>query len=63
MTSAPPSPRPNPRVPRWVKIGAVAAVIVIVLLVLGILVGGDRHGPGRHVGSAALTATVLAGCS
>ncbi len=62
MTSPPPSPRPNPPVPRWVKIIAIAAVVAIVLLVLGILVGGDRHGPGRHVGSAALTATVLSGC-
>jgi hypothetical protein len=33
--------------PRWVKVFVVLALIAVVLLVVGLLVGGN-HGPGRH---------------
>ena len=39
-----------PGVPRWVKICAVTALVVIVLVVIATLAGGD-HGPGRHAAS------------
>nr|MBA2601249.1 hypothetical protein [Actinomycetota bacterium] len=33
--------------PRWVKISGIVAAIVIALIVVVLLFGGD-HGPGRH---------------
>ena len=33
--------------PTWVKVFAVATVLVLVLLVVLLVFGGD-HGPGRH---------------
>lgn len=34
--------------PRWVKVSAVIALLVLVLFVVVLLVGGGEHGPGRH---------------
>jgi hypothetical protein len=34
--------------PRWVKVFGTIAIIVAVLFVILMLVGGGRHGPGRH---------------
>lgn len=39
----------RPKTPRWVKIsGAIA--LALVLLVLGLVLSGGDHGPGRHMG-------------
>ena len=41
--------RSPPRAPRWAKVfGVIAAVLVVLFLVL--LLTGNRHGPGRHLG-------------
>lgn len=37
--------------PRWVKVFAVVGIILVVLLLVGLLAGGN-HGPGRHIGDA-----------
>jgi len=40
-----------PGAPRWVKVSAVVAFVVLVTLILiAVLAGGD-HGPGRHIGA------------
>lgn len=36
--------------PQWVKLLAIGAVIAIVVLVLAMLLVGGEHGPGRHGG-------------
>lgn len=41
-----------PPMPRWVKVFAVVAGIVAVLIVAVLLLGGGRHGPGRHIHDA-----------
>ena len=47
--SAVPAPRSRPRAPLWVKImGGALAVLVVLVLVL--LLSGGEHGPGRHSG-------------
>ena len=38
----------KPPLPRWVKISAVVAAIILVVVVVKALAGGD-HGPGRHL--------------
>ena len=44
------APTGPPGVPRWVKIsGALVAVILLVLVVIMVL--GGNHGPGRHMGA------------
>lgn len=40
-------------VPRWVKVSAVVAVVVVLFLGVMALVAGGDHGPGRHVPSGA----------
>ena len=47
-----------PGMPRWVKLGAIAAVIVVVLVLVVMVVSGGEHGPMRHVASAARTITI-----
>jgi hypothetical protein len=37
--------------PRWVKVFAVITVVVIALIAVLLIVGGDEHGPGRHASS------------
>jgi hypothetical protein len=34
--------------PRWVKVFGIIAITVVLLFVILMLVGGGRHGPGRH---------------
>jgi hypothetical protein len=36
--------------PRWVKVFGIIALVLVVLVVVMLLVGGN-HGPGRHVGN------------
>jgi len=45
--------------PRWVKIFALVAAGVVLLLIGGMLIAGGEHGPGRHLG-AAVTPSLLA---
>ena len=37
--------------PRWVKVFAVFALLVVALVVVVIAFGGGEHGPGRHTGN------------
>ncbi len=41
-----------PGTPRWVKVGAIVAVVLVLLLVLVMVVAGGEHGPLRHIPSA-----------
>ncbi len=34
--------------PRWVKVVAIVAVVLIAAMVIVMLVNGGSHGPGRH---------------
>ena len=43
----PEPPAGPPPMPRWVK-AFIAAVVILVLLFLGSMLFGVRHGPGRH---------------
>jgi hypothetical protein len=35
--------------PRWVKAFGIAALVLVLLIVLMLVIGGN-HGPGRHMG-------------
>jgi hypothetical protein len=41
---------PRPGAPLWVKVFAAIAVLVVVMLAIALIAGGE-HGPGRHVGA------------
>jgi hypothetical protein len=45
-----PAPAPKPPTPRWVKVFAIVFVALLVLIVVKLLTGGGKHGPGRHLG-------------
>ncbi|MET7426071.1 hypothetical protein [Dactylosporangium sp. NPDC005555] len=45
------------RMPRWVKIVGVAAILLVVLLIAALFSG---HGPGRHMGGHGVSAPVAA---
>jgi hypothetical protein len=47
-----------PGAPRWVKLGAIVAVVVVVLVLVIVIVSGGEHGPVRHMPSAADTITI-----
>ena len=55
-----PSPTPASGVPRWVKIFALIAMVLIVLFVLLQVATGGKHGPGRHLSMAVPQTTRLA---
>lgn len=60
MTSPPSEPdRTPPARPTWVKVVGAIAVLLIVLVVIALLVGG-QHGPGRHVSTGETTTMALA---
>lgn len=42
------SPRPHPGLPRWAKLLAWGAVVVLLVLVAVMLIVGGEHGPGMH---------------
>lgn len=45
-------PGTPPRVPRWVKVSAIVAGTLILLVVIVLVTGlGGDHGPGRHLGA------------
>lgn len=39
---------PPPGTPRWVKVFGLFALVVLILFIVVLLVGGGKHGPGRH---------------
>lgn len=41
----------HPGTPRWVKAVGIAAILVVLLVVVARVVGGNEHGPGRHAAS------------
>jgi hypothetical protein len=45
---APPSNQTPPPRPTWVKVSLIVAVVVIGVVVVMAIAGGD-HGPGRHL--------------
>ena len=47
-------PPPYPGRPRWVKAALLMAALAAVLLVLLMVLGGGRHGPGRHLPSGSM---------
>jgi len=51
MTSTP-DQSSSPPMPRWVKIFAAIAAILILLLVLVLISFPGKHGPGRHIHGA-----------
>ena len=42
-----------PGLPRWVLISLIVLGVLVVVLVVAMLAGGN-HGPGRHMGAPAL---------
>jgi hypothetical protein len=49
-----------PGTPRWVKVGGIVALLMIVLVVLVMAMAGGDHGPMRHILSAGGTNTIAA---
>ena len=51
-----------PGTPRWVKVGAIVAAIVVLLVGLAMVLAGAEHGPMRHIpsGSAPIDQSPLA---
>jgi L-asparagine transporter-like permease len=47
--------------PRWVKVSAIIALVVVGLIVVLLIAGRGGHGPGRHVlgGDGSLAHTAL----
>jgi hypothetical protein len=46
-------------VPRWVKVGAIALIVLALLAIVVMLMsGGGGHGPGRHGGDPGETPSV-----
>jgi hypothetical protein len=50
---------PQPGTPRWVKVAAVIALVILVMLVVALLSGG-KHGPGRHADTGTRPALAFA---
>lgn len=44
-----PRQRSAPPMPRWVKIFALVAAILFLLLVVSLIFSPGKHGPGRHM--------------
>lgn len=40
-----------PGTPHWVKVGAMVAVIVVLLVMVTMVLAGGEHGPMRHIPS------------
>jgi hypothetical protein len=47
------------RIPRWVKVSALVALLLALLVVVMLLIGGGGHGPGRHFGAAADSPSIV----
>jgi hypothetical protein len=50
-----------PRMPRWVKWSAIVVGALILLMVVVMSLSGTQHGPGRHLGSDTVPASVAPG--
>jgi hypothetical protein len=48
-----------PGMPRWVKVGAIVTVVLVLLVVLGMVAAGGEHGPTRHIPSASSVNTLI----
>lgn len=46
--------------PRWVKASAIVALAIVLMVGLMLLLGGGKHGPGRHTSGDAGDSTTLA---
>jgi hypothetical protein len=44
---------PTAGTPRWVKVFGAVALLIVLLLIVAMLLGGE-HGPGRHLSPAGL---------
>jgi hypothetical protein len=49
----------NEGMPRWVKVSGIVAALIVVLLVAVMLLSGGEHGPGRHFGGLSATAPAM----
>ena len=47
----------DPRVPRWVKLFGLAAILLLALVIVVMLLTGGQHGPGRHLSSLGIATT------
>jgi hypothetical protein len=54
------SPHAYPGAPRWVKLGGLGALVLVVLAALVMVLVGGNHGPMRHLppGSSGPTTTL-----
>jgi len=43
--------------PRWVKVFLIAAAVLVVLMLVLMVLAGGQHGPGRHRASSVLVAS------
>ena len=43
------NPPAYPGTPRWVKVSAAVAAILLLAVLIVVLASGGRHGPGRHL--------------
>ena len=50
--SSPPDQSSPPPMPRWVKVFAAIAVILVLLVVVALIWFPGKHGPGRHIHGA-----------
>ena len=54
------TPTPDrPVTPRWVKLFAIAALMIVAVVVIAMLAGGSEHGPGRHTGGTGSSALMV----
>jgi hypothetical protein len=42
-----------PGTPRWVKVSAIVALVLVALAIIVMVASGGQHGPGRHLPSGA----------
>ena len=64
--AARPSRRAYPGTPRWVKLAAIASVVLVLVVVLVMALAGGEHGPMRHTpagAGAGTTPPLVAGLS
>lgn len=38
-----------PKTPRWVKVLGIVTAVAVLLVVIGLIAGGNEHGPSRHL--------------
>lgn len=62
MSQAPVKPdhESPPRIPRWVKVIGIIAVILIQLILIAFITGlGGSHGPSRHIPASESSGTYI----